>query len=136
EVLLLVGGPSAQAATGFLRGRPRGRLRGTTTPWSTSWPPQTPQGSFRSSACSRHWLRIGQSAHSALAGSTSSGSSANHRSAGFSRHGRTASVPMAPPTDQELLASVYSAFMTPAWLGTLTPSSRGVLWTCGLRARC
>ena len=46
-----------QAATGFLRGRPRGRLRATTTPWTKSCPPQTPHGSRRSRAPARHSLQ-------------------------------------------------------------------------------
>ena len=64
----------------FLRGRPRGRLRATIVPRSMISPPQTPHGSSRSSAAARHWRRIGQSAHNALARSRSTGLSANHRS--------------------------------------------------------
>ena len=40
-------------ATTSLRGRPRGRLRGTIAPRSSNSPPQTPQGSLRSSAPAR-----------------------------------------------------------------------------------
>jgi len=58
---------AGQAATTSLRGRPRGRLRAMTAPRSRISPPQTPHGSSRSSASLRHWRRIGQSAHSALA---------------------------------------------------------------------
>ena len=44
-----------------LRGRPRGRLRAMITPESKISPPQTPQGSPRSSAIARHSARAGQS---------------------------------------------------------------------------
>ena len=64
----------------IFRGRPRGRLRAITTPWSKISPPQTPHGSPRSSAAARHCWRIGQSTHSALACSSSSGRSAKNRS--------------------------------------------------------
>ena len=63
-----------------LRGRPRGRLRLTIEPRSKISPPQTPQGSARSSAAARHWRRIGQLAQSILARSRSAGVSANHKS--------------------------------------------------------
>ena len=48
------GPPERPAPTGYFRGRPRGRLRATTTPPMNSSPPQTPQGSRRSSAPARH----------------------------------------------------------------------------------
>ncbi len=72
-----------------LRGGPRGRLRAITTPRSRDPPPQTPQGSARSSAACRHWVLSGHSAHRALARSRSRGSSANHRSASVTWHGRS-----------------------------------------------
>ena len=40
----------APIVTTSLRGRPRGRLRGTIAPLISNSPPQTPQGSLRSSA--------------------------------------------------------------------------------------
>ena len=64
----------------FLRGRPRGRLRrddrATVEDLAAPHSPRL----CRSSAAARHWRRIGQSAHSALARSKSDGLSANHRS--------------------------------------------------------
>ncbi len=75
----------------FFRGRPRGRFRGITTPWRNSSPPQTPQGSRRSSAPSRHMDRTGQSRQSVLANSTSEGDSANHSSGLLARHGSSSS---------------------------------------------
>ena len=82
---------AAGHAGSFFRGRPRGRFRGITTPCRNSSPPQTPQGSRRSSAESRHRARTGQSLHSALANSTSWGDSANHRSESLTRHGSSSS---------------------------------------------
>ena len=77
---------AGQAATSCFRGRPRGRLRGTISPRRNSSPPQTPQGSRRSSAPVRHAMRAGQPRHRSLAHSTSSGDSAKNRS-GSSVHG-------------------------------------------------
>src|SRR5690606_14876974 len=114
-LLVMVG--AVQAATGFFRGRPRGRLRGTTVPCRTSCPPQTPHGSERSRAPARHSCRIGQSAHRALASSTSSGSSANHRSAGCCRHGRSV------PRSSVGRRCWSRAAMRPVWLDTWVPSS-------------
>src|SRR5919112_5877973 len=83
--------PAAAATWSDLRGRPRGRLRGITTPWRKSSPPQTPHGSRRSRAPSRHSARTGQSRHRALACSTSAGDSANHSSASKTRQGSSSS---------------------------------------------
>src|SRR4051812_20749376 len=71
-----------------LRGRPRGRLRAITAPRSKISPPQTPQGSPRSSAPARHAVRTGQSAQKVLASSSWAGLSANHSSGSSTRHGR------------------------------------------------
>ena len=79
-----------QAATSFLRGRPRGRLRGTTIPWTKSSPPQTPHGSCRSIAPERHARRTGQSVHRDLAYSTSAGDSAKNSSGSKDRQGSNA----------------------------------------------
>ena len=76
------------AATSVLRGRPRGRLRGTIAPRISSSPPQTPQGSLRSSAPVRQASLASQPRHIALAVSTSSGDSAKN-SSGSSVHGRS-----------------------------------------------
>src|SRR5580704_17148115 len=79
---------TAYAATSVLRGRPRGRLRGTIAPRMSSSPPQTPQGSRRSSAPVRHAIRARQSRHIAFACSRSCGDSAKN-SSGSSVHGRS-----------------------------------------------
>src|SRR5205807_6606518 len=76
------------AATSVLRGRPRGRLRGTIAPRISSSPPQTPQGSLRSSAPVRQASLASQPRHIALAVSTSWGDSAKN-SSGSSVHGRS-----------------------------------------------
>ena len=64
---------TAYAATSVLRGRPRGRLRGTIAPRISSSPPQTPQGSLRSSAPVRQASLALHPRHIALAVSTSFG---------------------------------------------------------------
>src|SRR3954447_17491378 len=113
----------ATGSTGFLRGRPRGRLRATTTPPMNSSPPQTPQGSRRSSAPARHSLRIGQSTHSAFAVSTSAGDSAKNSSGSASRQGRSASA--TPPGEVTSAASpavkLMSAFLA---CGACAPGGR------------
>src|SRR3954463_7333686 len=88
---LEVGG-GHQAAISHLRGRPRGRLRGTTTPAMKSSPPQTPQGSRRSSAPARHSCRTGQAWQRDLANSTSAGASANQSSGSLTRQGPSAAT--------------------------------------------
>ena len=94
------------SASGYFRGRPRGRLRATTTPPTNSSPPQTPQGSRRSSAPARHASRIGQSRHSALASSTSAGDSAKNSSGSASRQGSSRpSQPVWGPPSGRLLRS-------------------------------
>src|SRR5580658_9141698 len=87
------------AATSVLRGRPRGRLRGTIAPRISNSPPQTPQGSLRSSAPARQASLARHPRHIAFACSTSCGDSAKN-SSGFSVHGRTrrSSVVSCPPT--------------------------------------
>src|SRR5215813_5979518 len=62
-----------------------------------SSPPHTPHGSLRSTAPARHAGRIGQSLHSDLASSTSSGDSAKNKS-GSPAHGnaRLLAVPVSP----------------------------------------
>ena len=71
--------PRRYAATVFA-GTSARTFATTIDPRSKISPPQTPQGSARSSAAARHWRRIGQLAHSVLARSRSAGVSANHRS--------------------------------------------------------
>jgi hypothetical protein len=63
---------------GVLGGRPRGRFRAVIAPRVKISPPQTPCGSWRSSALARQEPRIGQGAQCALASSRSSGRSENH----------------------------------------------------------
>ena len=60
-------GQRSRCHAATFRGRPRGRFRAMTTPWSKISPPQTPQGSPRSSAPARQAARAGQSAQSTLA---------------------------------------------------------------------
>ena len=79
--------PVPQAATSFLRGRPRGRLRGITTPWRNSSPPQTPQGSRRSRAPARHSARTGQSWQAPWRARRRCGDSAKNSSGLLTRHG-------------------------------------------------
>src|SRR4029453_15891033 len=74
-------------------GRPRGRLRGTTAPRSKISPPQTPHGSARSSAPARHSTFSGQPPQRVFATSRSAGTSANHRSGSYWRHGSSESTP-------------------------------------------
>ena len=74
---------------GRLGGRPGGRLTARTRPrWMIS-PPQTPQGSARSTAPARHGPRSGHERQPALASSRSSGRSENHR-CGLFAHGSAA----------------------------------------------
>jgi hypothetical protein len=63
-----------------LDGRPRGLLRAAMAPWWKISPPQTPQGSARSSASARQAVRSGHCWQDALACSSSAGSSENHSS--------------------------------------------------------
>src|SRR5699024_7696288 len=56
--------------------------------FSNNSPPQTPHGSWRSSAPVRHHSSTGQSWHSAFARSTSAGRWENHSSESYSRHGK------------------------------------------------
>jgi len=79
---------AATSVLSDLRGRPRGRLRGTIVPRMSSSPPQTPQGSLRSSAPVRQAILARQPRHIAFASSTSLGDSAKN-SSGSSVHGRS-----------------------------------------------
>jgi len=108
----------APIVTTSLRGRPRGRLCGTIAPLISNSPPQTPQGSLRSSAPARQASLAGHPRHIAFACSTSCGDSAKN-SSGSSVHGRTRLSPVVscPPT----MASRHC-------IGAITscsPSSRG-----------
>src|SRR5690606_9629068 len=94
-----------------------------------SWPPHTPQGSERRSASARQPARIGQPPHSSLARSTSWGSSANHRSAGWRRHGRSTSAPATVGPDVAAEGVVLRAVVVAA-PGTAGPSSDG-RWSTG-----
>src|SRR6478609_6058862 len=94
----------AHAATSDLRGRPRGLLRGTTTPWTNHSPPQTPQGSARSSAPARQSRRAGQVVQSDLAYSTSAGESAKNSSGSLTRQGSCSSATRSARADRPVSA--------------------------------
>ena len=77
---------TAYAATSVLRGRPRARLCGTMAPCISNSPPQTPQGSLRSSAPARQAILALHPRHMAFACPTSCGDSAKN-SSGSCVHG-------------------------------------------------
>ena len=69
-------------------GRPALRRRSIMTPSSMSCPPQTPHGSWRESAPSRHALRIGQFPQRAFACAITASSSAKKISGSDVWHGK------------------------------------------------
>lgn len=93
--------------TSTLRGRPRPLFWATTAPSTMISPPQTPQGSARSSAPARHDAAIGHCAHRALATAMMGACSANQSSGSSLRHGirlSTRDVNLAPSSWESGLA--------------------------------
>src|SRR5215204_5107033 len=80
---------SWSSGRGFLGGRPRRRLDARILPFRNSCPPQTPQGSRRARAPSRHGTRTGHSAQIAFAWAMS-----------WSSSEKKMSTSVAPPTRQ------------------------------------
>ena len=94
---------------GLLGGRPRGLFSVVIAPWAKIWPPQTPCGSWRSTAPARQIRRIGQGWQYALASSRSAGRSENH-SCGFSRRhgsGSSSAVACVVSRTRELAMACY-----------------------------
>ena len=112
---------------GVLGGRPRGRFRAVIAPRVKISPPQTPCGSWRSSAPARQEPRIGQGAHCALASSRSPGRSENH-SCGLCRwHGSSAPVACACRVSRATEFPGITRHRLPgsAWAGRAGPAAHG-----------
>lgn len=102
-----------QAASDF-RGRPRPLLAATILPSTRISPPQTPQGSSRSSAPSRHATASGHCWHSALAAAICGACSANQSSGSWFRQGTRLSTSELNSAPSERVSGFACGFVVTA----------------------